>query len=167
MIEGGKNSTLIRVIHTNAKMQPSFNLLNPQTLLGSHFNFNCTCCNTTLFWFFNSMLVCTQPQILIYKLDLLPIWQWQIVVLFVFFNHGISYDCVEFMMFIMCQSQGLTNCRNVCHQTTTNGMKVGNENVNTCPVYLGPQDFLHRIRVVKDHKSKVGQLPTNALGVDP
>lgn len=71
------------------------------------------------------------------------------------------------MMSIMCQIQGLTNCRNVCHQTTTNGMKVGNENVNTCPVYLGPQDFLHRIRVVKDHKSKVGQLPTNALGVDP
>lgn len=32
---------------------------------------------------------------------------------------------------------------------------------------LGPQDSLHRIRVIKDHKSKVGKLPTDTLGVDP
>lgn len=32
---------------------------------------------------------------------------------------------------------------------------------------LGPQDSLHRVRVVKDHKSKVGELPTDPLGVDP
>lgn len=32
---------------------------------------------------------------------------------------------------------------------------------------LGPQNSLHGFRVIKDNKSKVGQFPTNTLGVDP
>lgn len=34
------------------------------------------------------------------------------------------------------------------------------------PLYLGSQDFLHRIRVIKDHKSKVGQFSTDTFGID-
>lgn len=52
------------------------------------------------------------------------------------------------------------------HQTTTK-MKVGNKILNIYPSYLGRQYFLHGMGVVKHYKSKVGQLPTHTLCVDP
>lgn len=45
--------------------------------------------------------------------------------------------------------------------------EIGEWNVDTCPFYLGPQDFLHGVWVVKHHKSKVWQLSADSFGVDP
>lgn len=54
----------------------------------------------------------------------------------------------------------------VCHQNTSVN-EGDNDEVSTCPPYLRPQDSLDRVRVVEDHKSKVWQLSSDSLGVDP